>query len=385
MIVYQAGVGEGKTTIPNFAWVVRNDGFQIVKLAIGERELVGATSKIRSSLRISPKGLGLFPYEVADNLYRKIFAPLEPFLRGARHLMIVPDGSLSSLPLSLLLRSPYEGEGTPDWLARRYAITTLPSVSSLRALRVLAKNAGPGEDRFKGFGDPVLQGRPGDSRGISFVPIFKKGTVADAEAIRRLPRLPDTARELKMIAGALGAGNDNVYLGKEATEKRVKSLDLSRTNVIAFATHGLVAGELRGVAEPGLVMTPPDTGSPDDDGILTASEVAQLKLHPGLVILSACNTAGPDGQPGAEALSGLARAFFYAGSQSLLVSHWPVSSKAATRLTTSMFASLRNNPGIGRSEALRRSMMKLAANDNYRHPFFWAPFTIVGEGAAAAR
>ena len=185
---------------------------------------------------------------------------------------------------------------------------------------------------------------------------------------------------MRVIAKALGASNDNIHLGEEATETKVKSLDLSRTNVVAFATHGLVAGELSGVSEPGLIMTPPETASSDDDGVLTASEVAQLKLHPGLVILSACNTAAADGKPGAEPLSGLAKAFFYAGSQSLLVSHWPVASEAATRLTTGMFANLKNNPGIGRSEALRRSMMTLAANDNYRHPFYWAPFTIVGEG-----
>jgi len=97
--------------------------------------------------------------------------------------------------------------------------------------------------------------------------------------------------------------------------------------------------------------------------------------------LSACNTAAADGKPGAEALSGLARAFFYAGSQSLLVSHWSVPSEAAKRLTTTMFKTLERNPGLGRSEALRRSMMALAANDNFSHPIHWAPFTLVGEGA----
>ena len=157
-------------------------------------------------------------------------------------------------------------------------------------------------------------------------------------------------------------------------------MDLSGTRVLAFATHGLVAGELKRFAEPGLVMTPPKTIKGYDDGVLTASEIAQLKLYPGLVILSACNTAAGDGSDGAEGLSGLARAFFYAGTKTLLVSHWSVPSESAKRLTTGMFQILKENPSIGQSEALRRSMMKLAANDNFSHPAYWAPFALVGEG-----
>ena len=79
----------------------------------------------------------------------------------------------------------------------------------------------------------------------------------------------------------------------------------------------------------------------------------------------------------------MAKAFFYVGARALLVSHWPVESTAATQLTTTMFDELKANPKIGRSEALRRSMMKLAANDNkpdYAHPAFWALFVVVGEG-----
>ena len=151
---------------------------------------------------------------------------------------------------------------------------------------------------------------------------------------------------------------------------------------MAFSTHGLISGELTGLSEPALVLTPPQEGTEADDGLLTASEIAQLKLNADWVILSACNTASAD-KPGAEGLSGLARAFFYAGARALLVSHWPVESNAATQLTTTMFDELKTNPTIGRSEALRRSMMKLAANDNtphYSHPAFWAPFVVVGEG-----
>jgi CHAT domain-containing protein len=168
----------------------------------------------------------------------------------------------------------------------------------------------------------------------------------------------------------------------------VRKADLARYRVLSFATHGLMAGEYADVGEPALVLTPPAKASADDDGLLTASEIARLRLDADWVLLSACNTAAPDGTPGAEGLSGLARAFFYAGSRSLLVSHWAVASDAAVKLTTGIFAAAARDPGIGRAEAHRRAMLALMADraQPYNaHPMIWAPFVVVGEGAAPAR
>ena len=207
--------------------------------------------------------------------------------------------------------------------------------------------------------------------------------MADVDSVRKLPRLPDTADELRALARSLGVEDDTVFLGERATETLVRSEDLSRYRVLAFATHGLVAGELSGVAEPALVFTPPVTGTEADDGLLTASEIATLKLDADWVILSACNTAAADGKPGAEGLSGLAKAFFYAGARALLVSHWSVNSEAAVAITTGMLGEMASDSGIGRAEALRRSMlamMKTEGKDHFAHPMFWAPFVVVGEG-----
>ncbi len=149
-------------------------------------------------------------------------------------------------------------------------------------------------------------------------------------------------------------------------------MSLNDYKVLAFATHGLVAGDLKGLAEPALVLTPPAKGTEHDDGLLTASEVAQLKLDADWVILSACNTAAADGTPGAQGLSGLAKAFFYAGSRALLVSHWPVVSDAAVAITTRMLAEAAK-PGVGRAEAHRRAMMAMIDDKDrphFAHPLF---------------
>ena len=208
------------------------------------------------------------------------------------------------------------------------------------------------------------------------------GPIADVSAIRHLSRLPDTADELMSIAETLGATRDSVYLTKDATEERVKTMDLSRIKVLAFSTHGLVSGDLPGLAEPGLVLTPPNEGTSKDDGILTASEVALLKLDADWVILSACNTAIEETDD-ADGLSTLSSAFFYAGARALLVSHWPVWSDATTILVKRIFKEWNADPPVGRAEALRRAMMAMVDdkdNPRYDHPQFWAPFVVMGEG-----
>jgi CHAT domain-containing protein len=208
---------------------------------------------------------------------------------------------------------------------------------------------------------------------------FYRNGLADIRALRELAPLPDTADELRAIAKALGAPPDAIYLGKAASETQVKAAALHEYRIIEFATHALVAGDLSGLAEPALVLTPPDIPSEADDGLLTASEVATLKLNADWVVLSACNTAAGNAE-GAEALSGLARAFFYAGARALLVSHWAVYSSAATELTTKTFATMASTANLGRAEALRRSMLALV--EDGKPPGYWAPFVLVGEGGA---
>jgi CHAT domain-containing protein len=337
----------------------------------------------------------------AAALYDALLRPFEALIAGKPRLYAVVSAPFDSLPLSLLVAAPPQGSDlSPDdlratqWLIRRLGVVALPSPGSLRALRGArpARQDTPAEP-FRGYGAPLLgqsfDTGPSDAAPAPIpetltiasgaVAALYRGGVVDRQAVSRLPPLPQTEGELKALAQALGAGPDALRLGAKATASAVREDDLSRFRVLAFATHGLLAGELKGLQEPALVFTP----SAEDEGLLTASQAARLDLNADWVVLSACNTAGGDGEPGAQGFSGLARAFFYAGAKSLLVSHWPVRDDAAARVTTGLFQRLRETPGLAKAEAHRRSVLALiddARDPTLAHPAVWAPFVVAGEG-----
>jgi CHAT domain-containing protein len=217
------------------------------------------------------------------------------------------------------------------------------------------------------------------------VPIHR-GALVNLSAVRELAPLPETADEVCEAAALFGSGEDDVFLGNRATESNIKRLsasgELANYRIIHFSTQSLLAGEgvVFGVSESSLVFTPPALATAEDDGILTESEIATLKLDADWVILAACNTAA-SGYGKDEVFSGLARAFFYAGAQSLLVSQWYVDSRATVALVTKAFASLSRNPSIGPSGAVRQSMLEMIDNGAPReaHPSVWAPFVVIGE------
>ena len=319
-------------------------------------------------------------------LYLELFGPLEAFLTPVKHLYTVTDGPMSGLPLSLLLARPLakpSALGEPDvlrqaqWFFQRHALTTLPSVDALALVTTKENAQAEPALPFVGIGDPIFAGAintPSDGQ------FFRSGQ-ADLDSLRALAPLPATRREILTLARLLGAEEDHVFLGSNAREPQITQAPLDRAKVIAFATHGLLSGELKGLAEPALVLTPPEDRSPEDDGLLTASEIARMSLRADWVILSACNTAGSDGTPDAEGLSGLARAFLMAGARTLMVSHWPVRDDAAARLTTGTITAL-TSPRR-KAEALQSAMKQLMQDDSdpsLAHPAAWAPFVLVGHG-----
>lgn len=351
-----------------------------------------------------------FPYHrrIAWQLYRELIEPVSAILQGRKHIFFVQGDALSSLPMSVLVtRAPAGDDADPvalrntTWLVDDYAISILPSVQSLALIRGAAPGAdGSERQRFIGFGDPLLQGRSlarGKER-MRFPPaqaVFRtpapgsfrsQDSEVDIMRLRSMNRLPGTARELNDISEIFGPRASELFLAGAATEAKVKQTAFKDASVIAFATHGILAGEIRGATEPGLVMTPPADPSTTDDGYLSSSEIAALRMQADWVILSACNTAGSDGLEGAPGLSGLARSFLYAGARSLLVSHWPVRDDVAARLTVDAIRRQRETSHSSAADAVRGAMLAIrndrsrdANPDTFAHPNAWAPFSFVGD------
>ncbi len=380
----------------SYVFAVTREGSVWQQIPLGQKAVSDRVSKLRLGLfdpapDAEPKP---FDLEASFDLYTALIGPVEGAIAKKPKLLVVPTGALTSLPFHVLVTKKPDPAAVPDdryrqaaWLLNDKAITVLPSVTSLRALRVVAKTSHATKP-FIGFGDPLFRRPSGGAkrtaaRSVQPYQSYYNGAVVDIDRLRTgLPALPETGDELRAVARELGASDDDLKLGVAATVTTVKATPLEQYRVIEFATHGLVAGEVGGLSEPALVLSLPDKPTAEDDGLLTASRIAKLNLDADWAVLSACNTAAGE-KPGAEGLSGLARAFFYAGARSLLVSYWPVESDAAVKLTTGAFARLSKDPGIGRAEALRRSIQALIADRSSAHnadPSAWAPFVLVGEG-----
>lgn len=407
----------------SFVWAIPKDGpIAFAHLALNAAQLQSKVTALRAALDPpaleSVADIPNFDVEGAHALYKLLLEPVAQGWRNAKTLIVVTNGALGLLPLSLLPTEPAtvaaKIEGEPyfttyrnvQWLARTHAVVALPSAAALRTLRKVAVSSVKRE-QIIGFGDPYFSLEQATEASAPATMRIAADAMRGARVKRRasigteqlrsttlgtLPRLEDTGDELKAIASALQADPSKVlYLGKDANEKIVKGIDLTRYRVVVFATHGLIPGDLDGLTQPALALTAPEVAAIDGDGLLTVDEILALRLNAEWVVLSACNTAAGAGQ-GAEALSGLGRAFFYAGSRALLVTNWPVDSASARELVTGVFSRQANNPQLSRAELLRQSMLavleslerKNEAGETiytYAHPLFWAPYTIMGDGS----
>ena len=409
-----------------YVWAIPHSGkYYFNSVSLGAKEVNKIVRHLRKALDPAAGTFGDIPpfdLDQAHELFATLLKPVYDGWKNAKDLIIVTPGPLGSLPFSVLPVAPVKpGTGTDilfagyrkvPWLIRQVSITRQPSVSAFITHRKLPKSD-TNRLHFAGFGDPIFnkeqldsaeanqisqkispenQGKSIHLRGIR---ISESGNLDREELttaqIDSLNRLPDTSEEIESIAAALGADpKQDIFLGKRASERQVKTMDLSDRTIIAFATHALVPGDLDGLYQPALALSAPAVTGDNEDGLLTLEEILRLKLNAHWVVLSACNTGAAQGA-GAESVSGLGRAFFYAGTRAILVSMWPVETTSARKLTTALFQYQRENNKLSRAAAFRKSMLDLINSpgyiDNhsgkivasYAHPLFWAPFIIVGD------
>lgn len=396
----------------SFVWVVPKEGpaaFSVIAASGADFESKIAT--LRKALEPDVESINRIPafdLALASDLYEQLLKPVEGSWKQAKSLVVVTNGALGLLPLGLLPTSRVELKADAEpwfaayrdvpWLARTHAVTLVPSAAALKTLRQLPAGSASREALI-GFGNPFFsEEQAAAALQLASAPAemqlrrraLPKTDQIDSAELAKLPRLPDTSDELKAVAAALGVdAAKSLHLGKAANETTVKGADLARYRIVAFATHGLLPGDLNGLSQPALALTAPKVAGIEGDGLLTMEEILALRLDADWVVLSACNT-GAGTSTSAEALSGLGRAFFYAGTRSLLITNWSVDSVSARELVTNLFRRQAADPKLSRAEALRQAMMALVdagghSQDgkmlySYAHPLFWAPYSVIGEG-----
>lgn len=377
-------------------------------------EVNSIVADLREGLGVDEAGqLGYFDMGLSHELYSSLIEPVAHALEGQTKLYFIAQGSLATLPPAVLLtEAPPEDADYDDaetlrsaaWLSDDFALIQLPTLETLELLRsTIAWRRGLEEESAKnkfdnptysGFGDPTLAGKAA-LRGVggavlraidprSFIRSDKTAKIRsliDPELVRAMPRLPGTRREVEAVRTGLDASGDLVFYDDAMTEAQIKKTDFTGVEILHLATHGVTAAQSQGLAEPGLIFTPPAEPSETDDGYLSAAEVVDLDLASvRWVILSACNTAAPSGRPEGGGFSGLVRSFFLAGASTLLVSHWPVYDDVAAELIAR--AVKYNDEGLSRAQALQKSMreVRMAPEFDAAHPAVWAPFALIGEG-----
>ena len=397
-----------------YVWALAKDRpGAFARVDVPEKQVGDWVKALRLSLDVAGLPTGRrppFAHNAAQELYAKLIAPVQGVLQGKSQLIVAAGGALGQIPFAVLQTQPGAIGSTPmeqaPWLIKQAAISHVPSVAAWLAMRASAGSPTSAvakrrsaEQPLMAWGDPVFKlsvnaAVPStDAATVRKVSLTRANTAVDLEkedprsALRYsdIPALPETRDELLAIAKELGANPaTDVLLGDKATRQSVLAANasglLSKKRVIAFATHGLMAGDLPNLTQPALALAASSAdGTATLAPLLLLEDVLGLKLNADWVVLSACNTAAADGKA-EEALSGLARGFFYAGGRSLLVTHWAVESESATQITTETFKHYAANPTAPKAESLRQSMLKLLNNTATSHPALWAPYALVGDG-----
>ena len=347
----------------------------------GEARVTTLVKRLRSSIELNNAGgLPAFDVDAARELYTAVLGDVAVPLEGATSLTVAPSAPLLSIPFALLLTGKADADalGHAPWLIRRMAVSHVPAAANFISLR---KAAGTSRASNPWFGLGDFQPIPLELTKRSFP---TSSCAETAQLLAGLQRLPFASRELEAARLLHGGSASDELIGRAYTAVAVRRADLSNFRILHFASHALLPAEIKCEDEPAIVTSAPSGAKDASSALLTASEISALKLDADVVILSACNSGGPGGAMGGESLSGLARAFFFAGARSMLVTHWSVNDQASAFLVGDTLRRLKAERGGGLADALRQSQLALMGGaGSLGHPFFWAPFALIGEARAS--
>ena len=329
---------------------------------------------------------------LGSDLCSVLLGPIRNALPSSANVIVAPDGMLSYLPFETLVvgtRKDASGEVRPIYALEKYRITYAPSASALAAVQALNPQRATWERTLLAFGDPIVEGRDvpvGGEPALVRTSNSDELTVADespaqaayhayAERGFSLARLPFTRDEVLGIGRLFPSAQRRLYLGDSATEEAIKHENLSDYRYIHLASHGFIDESAPG--HSGILFSRAATSH--EDGVLQAGEIMRLKLSADLVTLSACST-GLGKFVNGEGILGLTRSFLYAGARNVAASLWNVNDAATAALMRSFYSHLKR--GETKRDALRAAKLSLLYGPNlaWRHPYFWAAFSLVGEG-----
>ncbi|THD38041.1 MAG: CHAT domain-containing protein [Sphingomonas sp.] len=397
------GEGYWKLTVVGrsiYGMLITRDGATAWKLPLDPAELAKRVDALRATIAEPRDGRTVtYPFDAAGSraLYLALAGPVAGRLPQLKHLIFEPDGAMLRLPVSLLIdeqggvdrylariadpqADPFDMRGI-DWLGARVGISTALSARAFRDVRATAPATG--QRAYIGFGDNAQ------------IPPFRALTnfagssgMIDCRWPASVWANPISPAELYSAKAAIGAGGATVETGAAFTDTAITGdTALDDYRILHFATHGLVvAPRPQCPSQPALLTS---FGGSESDGLLSFDEIYALKLDADLVILSACDTAAAASVEatraagittgGGNAMDGLVRAFIGAGGRSVLASHWPAPDdyKATERLIGGLFTA---PPGTSTAEALRQAQLKLMADPQTSHPYYWAGFALIGDG-----
>ncbi|HQT63987.1 MAG: hypothetical protein B7Z75_03610 [Acidocella sp. 20-57-95] len=374
----------GITSTPDNTWLFLLHGGQI-DVASSKISDAGMTDLVKAVLTSTePTNAGLPTYDMADaaKIYQLTLAPFAASLQNVHEMVIAPSGALMALPFALLPTGPASPDnlaGAP-WLIRQTNLAYVPAAANFVSLRKI-EGTSAAKNPWFGFGD--------------FQPVSKAQALAtynaascgeSAAEFAALPHLPYATLELKAGAAIFGASPADELLGPNFTVPKVEAADLKNFKILHFATHALLPTDLPCQSQPAIVTSAPAGATSANEALLNTSDVTNLHLDANLVILSACNTGG--GAAGGEALSGLARSFFYAGARALMVTQWSVNDQVSAYLVADTLSRIHNGSSGGAAGSLRAAQLALidsaghGAPAKLADPFFWAAFAVIGDGGA---
>jgi CHAT domain-containing protein len=340
-------------------------------------EMKGLVSELRSVLQPQNGLLPAFSAAPAHSIYAATLGTVASSLQGTTDLVVVPSGSLMSLPFGLLLTGDFDGADlhSAPWLVRSMSIAHAPSAANFTELRDTARESHAAQP-WIGFGDfqPV-------SRTVALRTFQGPGCAEVAGTFASLSPLPHSRSELEIARAIMGGRGTDLLLGKAFTADAVRRAPLKSYRIIHFATHAMLPSDPECLPQQLIITSAPGGSTTADGAMLNANDILKFDLDAETVILSACNSGRPNKLAG-ESLSALARAFFYAGSRSLLATHWSLDDAAAAQVVSDLLRDHRRNAADGLARSLQAAQLAWLDSTGSAHPYYWAPIALIGESGA---